>query len=147
MKCAYLINFGLEPYFHESLTRDINQSPFYSYSFEESMNSVLQNCQMVVVIHYWVGSNNVTQTQYLDSKFLNRPNTEELLSSICESLTNLREDKLPQLSMDGPAVNWKVFELFEEKLESKGLPKTLNIGGCSQHSAHGALKMGLRSVD
>ena len=27
--------------------------------------------------------------------------------------------------MDGPAVNWTVWELFDEKLESKDLPKTL----------------------
>ena len=111
-----MINFGLEPYFRESLTRDINQSPFYSYSFEESMNSVLQNCQMDVVIRYWDESNNVTQTRCLDSKFSNRPNAEELLSSICESLTNLREEKLLQLSVDGPAVN---LELFDEKFYLK----------------------------
>ena len=72
------------------------------------MNSVLQNCQMDVVICYWDESNNVTQIQYLDSKFLVQPNAEELLSSICESLTNLKEDKLLQLSMDGSAVNWKI---------------------------------------
>ena len=93
-KCTYMRNFGLEPYFRESLTRDVNQPPFYSYSFDESMNSVLQNCQMDVVIRYRDESNNVSQTRYLDSEFLNRPNAEELLSSICESLTKLRADKL-----------------------------------------------------
>ena len=70
-----------------------------------------------------------------------------MFSSICESLTNLIEDKLIQLSLDGPAVNWKVLELFDEKLESKDLPKTLNIGSCSQHAVNGALKMGMKSVD
>ena len=49
--------------------------------------------------------------------------------------------------MDGPAVNWKVLELFDEKLESKDLPKALNIGSFSKHSVHGALKMGMKSVD
>ena len=42
-KCAYMINLGLEPYFCEILARNINQSHFYSYSFNESINSVLQN--------------------------------------------------------------------------------------------------------
>ena len=74
---------------------------------------------MDVVIRYLEKSNNVTQTWCLDSKFLNRPNAEQLSSSICESLTNLREDKLLQLSMDGPFMNWKVLGLFGEKLESK----------------------------
>ena len=49
--------------------------------------------------------------------------------------------------MNGPAVNWKILELFDEKLESKDLPKTLNIGSYKQHSVHGALKMGMKSVD
>ena len=66
-----MINFGLEPYFRESLTRDVNQSPVYCYSFDKSMNSVLQNCQMNLLICYWDESNDITQTQYLDSKFLN----------------------------------------------------------------------------
>ena len=92
------MNFGLELYIRESLSRYINQSPFCSHSFAESMNSLLQNCQMDVVIRYCDESDNVTQTRYLDSKFLNRPNAEELLSSTCESLTNLREDRLRQLS-------------------------------------------------
>ena len=62
-------------------------------------------------------------------------------------LTSWRDVKLLQLSMDGPAVIWKVLELYDEKLESKDLPITLNIGSCSQHSVHGALKMGMKSVD
>ena len=47
---------------------------------------------------------------------------------MCESVTNLRQDKLLQLSLDGPAVNWKVLELFDKKLESKDLPKTFKNG-------------------
>ena len=39
------------------------------------------------------------------------------------------------------------FGIFDEKLEFKDLPKTLNIGSCSQHSVHGALKMGMKRVD
>ena len=49
--------------------------------------------------------------------------------------------------MDGPAVNWNVLELFDEKLDSKDLLKTLNTDSCGQHSVHGALKMGMKSVD
>ena len=63
----------------------------------------------------------------MDSTFLNQPNVEELLSSICQSLTSLREDKPLQLSVDEAIVNWKILELFNEKLESKDSPKTLNI--------------------
>ena len=31
----------------------------------------------------------------------------------------MRKDKLLQLSMDGPTVNWKVLELFDKKLDPK----------------------------
>ena len=146
-KCGYLINYGLKPYFREVLTKDINRSPFYSYSFDESMNPVLQNCQMDVVIRFWDEEKNCTQTRYLDSKFLNRPNANELLNNIYDSLSNLKEDRLLQLSMDGPTVNCKVLQLLDERLEAKDLPKTLNIGSCSQHTVHGGLKTGIKSVD
>ena len=55
-KCSYIINYGIAPYFKEILLKAINHSPYYSLSFDESMNSVLQNCRMDVGIRYCKGS-------------------------------------------------------------------------------------------
>lgn len=45
-KCAYLINFGLGVYYHKLLISEVKESPFFTLCFDESLNPVLQNCQM-----------------------------------------------------------------------------------------------------
>ena len=45
-KYAYMINYGIAPYFKESLTQCIKESPFYSTLFDESLNSKMQEQQM-----------------------------------------------------------------------------------------------------
>ena len=45
-KCAYIINYGIAPYFKESLTKSIKESPFYSTLFDESLNSKMQEQQI-----------------------------------------------------------------------------------------------------
>ena len=41
-KCADIINYGIAPYFKESLTQCIKKSPFYSTLFDQSLNSKMQ---------------------------------------------------------------------------------------------------------
>ena len=52
-KCAYMINFGLGTYFRELLVAEIKASPFYVLCFDESLNPILQSCQMDCGIRYW----------------------------------------------------------------------------------------------
>ena len=98
-------------------------SPFYSFSFDKSMNSVMQQCQMDVVIRYWNETAGNVENRYYDSKFLSRPNAEEILSSIEDVAT-----------MDGPSVTWIVLNMLDDKLEEKNFRKTINIERCSQHT-------------
>ena len=56
-------------------------SSFYSFSFDESMSSVMQQCQMDVVIRYWNETAGNLETRY-DSKFLSQPKAKELLSNV-----------------------------------------------------------------
>ena len=37
-------------------------------------------------------------------------------------------------------VNWNVFNILDDKLESENFVKTLNIGTCTQHTTHGTFK-------
>ena len=52
-KCSYLVNFGIAPQLREELVDGTKQSPFLSVSFNESLNEVLQNKQMDVIIRFW----------------------------------------------------------------------------------------------
>ena len=91
-KCSYFIKFGIAPVFKTNLTKEINMSPFYSVSFDESMNSVMQQCQMDVVIRYWNETAGNVETRYHDSKFLSRPNAKELLSNIENVAKNFKTE-------------------------------------------------------
>ena len=43
-----------------------------------------------------------------------------------------------QLSMDGPNISWKVFDLLQSHREEAEWSPLLNLGSCSFHIVHGA---------
>ena len=141
-KCSYLISYGLAPYFKDTLFREISTSEFFSLSFDESLNKEIQSCQMDVGIKFWSDCTKLVETRYYDSQFLHRPNAVELFQSLLLSSQKLNEEKILQLAMDGPNVNWKVLEKLDNHRIENDFTKTLNIGSCSQHIIHGAFQNG-----
>ena len=81
-KCVYLMNYGIAPHFKSNLPKSINNSSFYSLSYDESVNNILQCCQMDMNIRYWNEAKNVVETHYLDSKFVSRPNANNLFDQL-----------------------------------------------------------------
>ena len=139
-KCAYLMNYGIAPHFKSNLLKSINNSSFYSLSLDESLNNVLQSCQMDFNICYWSSAKNVVETRYFDSKFVSRPNADNLFEQLDYVLKELSEIKILHLSMDGPSVNWNVLDRLDNYLNEKDIPSTIHIGSCNQHILHGAFK-------
>lgn len=62
---------------------------------------------------------------------------EQLVSSISDALHGLSLRKV-QVSMDGPAVNWKFHEMFASQLDKDCKHQILEIGSCGLHILHGA---------
>ena len=122
-KCRYMILCGLSSYYKNELIKRINDSIYYSLSFDEALNSVIQKYQMDVNIRYW------------DS-------TSNLLDSINVSTAKLKEDSFLHLTMDGPNVNRDVQNKFDNKLVKDGFSKTLNIGSCAKHVFHRVFQTG-----
>ena len=81
-KCAYLINYEIARHFKNNLLKSINNFSFYTLSFDESLNNVLQSCQMDTNIRYWNEAKNVVETPHLDSKFVSRLNTGNLFEQL-----------------------------------------------------------------
>ena len=52
-KVRYIIIYGIYPAFKRKLKIMINNSPWYSVSFDESFNKNQQKCQMNVNLMYW----------------------------------------------------------------------------------------------
>ena len=69
-----MILYGLGPYYKNELIKRINDSIYYSVSFDEALNSVIQKCQMDVNIRYWDSTKRKIKTRYFDSQFLERRN-------------------------------------------------------------------------
>ena len=77
-KAKYMIVYGLYPAFKEKLEARISSSPWFSVSFDESLNRHQQECQMDINIRFWDSEKKIAQSVYSDSKFLLRPNAPNL---------------------------------------------------------------------
>ena len=62
--------------------------------------------------------------------------TESVLQS------GLTVKNLTQISMDGPNVNWKFFDIIKTKLSNDYDTGLLNIGSCGLHTVHNSFKSG-----
>ena len=146
-KCAYYTNFGIAPYFKDILLKNLKSAPYFVTSYDESMNRILQEEQMDIVIRYFNDGSGLVETRYFDSAFLKRPNAANLQECLLNKLSSLEQSKMLQLSMDGPNVNWDVLRLHHEYRLEKEFPGIVNIGSCGLHILHGALRTGVTSTD
>ena len=89
IKCGYLINFGLVPYYRDQLFFEVRASPIFVLSYDESMNVILKNEHLDCGVRYWDSSTGVVKARYSDS------------------------------SMDGPNVNWEVLKMLDEQRQEK----------------------------
>ena len=143
----YTILYRIPPKFKKQLIYGLNASPFYTVTFDESLNSQVQMSQMDVGVRYWNNRKNIAETCYFDLKFMRRPNADVLLKNLDESISSLNRGLFLQLAMDGAQVNWNVLKLLDDKLLPENLSKTMNIGSCAQHVVHEALKTGMKSSE
>ena len=83
---------------------------------------------MDVHIRYQDNEKGLVKTNYLDSRFVFRPNADNLHDELHNALQSLPEKNMLQLSMDGPNTNWKVFELLFSYRNEKEWSNLLNLG-------------------
>ena len=63
-KCMYTIKYGIAPYVKEKLSEKLSFSPYFSVSFDESHNSVLETEQMDLQVRFWCPDQNLAITRY-----------------------------------------------------------------------------------
>ena len=51
MKLKYIVNFGLGPHFRDVLKYETAVSEWYSISFDDSLNKVVQECEMDILMN------------------------------------------------------------------------------------------------
>ena len=143
-KCGYFVNQGIAPHFLQLLYEEIRLSPYYTVSFDESLNKSLQRGQMDVLIRYWNTDVSMAETRYLKSEFMGGAKAEQILETFESGIAKLKAEELLQLSSDGPNVNLKFLKLHSEKRESLELSPVLDIGTCGLHTMHGSMKAAVK---
>ena len=103
------------PCFKDVLRKEIINAPVFSLLIDDSMNHILQNEQLDIHVRFWDDSKCMAVTWYSDSHFLRRSNADNIVTKLQQSLQKLFAEKMVQLSMDGPAKNWSVFEKMSDQ--------------------------------
>ena len=111
----YIVNYGIAPYFKQLLDAKLKKIPLYTLPFDESLNEITQESEMLVMVQYWDEEENEVRTRYLGSTFLGHSTAVDLMDKLNEVIKHLDPEKLYQISMDGPAVNIKFLNEFKLK--------------------------------
>ena len=144
-KLSYLICFGIAPCFKQQLLNELKEMQCFVFSFDESLNSELHQEQMDFIVKYFRKDRVVSR--YLTSEFLGHTQADDLKKKFEEALQDLDMKKMVQVSMDGPNVNWKLYDsLVEDRNENEDYPALIDVGSCSLHVIHGAFRAGTQKT-
>lgn len=98
---------------------------------------------MDLIVRYWDSTSDEVATRYLTSTFHGHTRSTDLLNAFVSGISGLglKCDKIIQISMDGPNVNFAFLKDYETSLNVDNNSNTLiDIGSCSLHIFHGAYK-------
>ena len=126
-----------------NLKDNICDSPFFSVSFDESLNEGMQEQQMDVQIRYWDENSLRAVTRYWASAFQMHGDAETLSTNLSKSLEDVPRSKMHQLGMDGPNTNWKILSILQTERKNDEISPLEDIGSCGLHVISGALHTGV----
>ena len=143
-KVKYLSQFGLAPYYEQKLLTKLDEVPYYSLLFDESLNRQTKNEQMDFSVRYWDTDIHQVVDHYLTSKFIGHATANDLLRCFRDATSNLKRQNVLQVSMDGPNVNHKFYKdlISEREASDPDLPDLIYLGTCGLHVGHGAFRTG-----
>ena len=144
-KCSYLTTFGIAPHFSSMLAAKVRATGEYVVLFDESLNHDLQAKQMDVHVRLWDAGR--VSTRYFTSTFLGHACADTLHGKLSDACSEVGKRGILQLSMDGPNVNWKVFNLLQREVEAETGHSLLNLGLCGLHIMHNAFSAGVLETE
>lgn len=148
-KARYLTKFGIAPYLRQKIFSDVDESEaFFTLHFDESTTKQVKK-QMDIYIAYWSERHGKVVAFYCDSFFLGHADAERILELILKFISDsgLRLSRLLQCSIDGPNVNLSFQKKLNAHLALQNLENLIDIGTCSLHVVHNALRKGIAGLD
>ena len=144
-KSMYTMVYGVAPFLQSLLAKQIRDSREYVLLFDETLNVELQKKQMDILVRGWFGGE--VSSRYYKSVFFGHGTAvdlEEVLHSHVED--SLGYSGMLQLSMDGPAVNWALFNKLQETMIEEHNTRLIDIGSCGLHTLHNRFRDGAEST-
>ena len=130
-KTMYSSTYRIAPYFKSLLKSEVDGSPILVISFDEILHQITQACKMDVIVRYWHINGNTVKVRYWDSAFFGYAKHDDLFKQLNEATKELDQQKLYQISMDGPSVNWKFYGEVVDARKKAMYHKLIDIGSCS----------------
>ena len=112
----YCVNFGLGPSFKNILVESIRKSAHFVISFDESLHKATQSSELDFLVRYFYVLEMKISQRYVTLVFLGHSRHTDLHKSFTSMIDEASEDKLVQLSMDGPSVNVKLFQVVQDDI-------------------------------
>ena len=77
---------------------------------------------------------------------MKRANSDTICNALLQKLNSFNEGKMLMLSIDGPTMNWVVFDKLIQHKEENEMPVLFDIGSCSLHVVLGAFQVGVEAT-
>ena len=90
---------------------------------------------------------NLVVTRYFNSQFMGHTTADDLVTHFCNALKPCTLSKISNISMDGPAVNWKFYKKMDQYISDSDESRLLETGSCGLHIVHNVFRKGVNSVD
>ena len=114
-KLGYVVNHGLAPYYKEKIISAIKDASHFVACFDESFSAVSNRKQLDVHIISFNKTTKIVERNFIGSSFLGHGDAETCLKSLLEVLDGLNYvNKMIQIGMDGPNINWKLLNMIKE---------------------------------
>lgn len=146
-KVSYSITYGIAPYFHDQMVRDMSNT-WYTLIVDETTTEQSVK-QFDMHVRYWSPRQDKIVRCYFGSAFLSHACSNDLTSSVVQALSNdsLPITKLIHVGADGPNVNKAFKNQLNDSIVLLGGRKLIDIGSCNIHIVHNGFHAGIASVD
>ena len=145
-KCAYVVCYGLAPFFVQQLADKIKLLDCFVLLFDESLNKFTQTQQMDIHVRYFDEALNAVSTRYFTSAFLGHATAVLMVEAFMDKCHSLNMTRMIQLSMDGPNVNWSFYKKLMAEVHETDGKRLVDLGSCGLHVVHNAFKAGFEAT-
>ena len=111
--CSYVVCFGLAPYFKGLLSKTLSNVEHVVALLDESFSKISKRGQIDTHVRYWDNNRNYAANCYYHSEFMGKASAKDVSESFSACLSGIIENKLLQVSSDGPDVNLSLLDLLE----------------------------------